>query len=406
MQKLLQINSDANSCSTGRIAEQIGQFAISNGWESYIAYGRDKNSSKSHLIRIGNAWDLIFHGVQTRLFDRHGIGSKRATKNLIKQIKKIEPTIIHLHNLHGYYLNIEILFNYLSCAGIPVVWTLHDCWSFTGHCTYFDSIACSKWRTQCYKCPQINEYPASFFVDRSEKNFQLKKKLFNSIPTLKLVSVSNWLEHVLKKSFMSDIPSVIIHNGIDTSLFKPIEERTIKDRYELNNSFILLGVASIWSARKGLNEFIELSKNVDCNTKIILIGLNKKQIKALPTNIIGLQRTESISELAEFYSVADLVLNLSSEESFGLTTVEGFACGTPGIVYNCTASPELITPETGLIVEKGNLVQLVAAIEQIKIKGKAFYSENCLERAQKFYNNQKQFNEYILLYEKLLCKQI
>lgn len=406
MKTLLQINVVANWGSTGRIAEEIGITAINQEWDSYIAYGRNTRESKSKLIKIGNKWDIGFHGLKSRLFDMHGLGSKDATIKLVKQIENIKPDLIHLHNIHGYYLNYSTLFNYLSTANIPIVWTLHDCWSFTGHCTYFDYIGCKKWEIQCHNCPQIKSYPESLFIDRSKENFNLKKALFKSVNNLTIVPVSDWLSQVIKKSFLSSYPIQTIYNGISLDTFSPIDDtKMIKEKYNINNRNILLGVATSWSSRKSLDDYIKLSSHLSTDYVIILIGLSQKQIKTLPNNIIGIPRTENIQELVKLYSAADIVLNLSVEETFGLTTVEGFACGTPGIVYNCTASPELITKETGLVVEKNNITALKNAIFEIISNGKNHYSSACRERAVNHYNKEDRYNEYIQLYNKILNQQ-
>ena len=402
MKKIFQINSDVNSGSTGRIAEEIGQAAMNSGWESYIAYGRNARQSQSELIRIGSDWDVKVHGFQTRLFDRHGLGSKLVTKDLIDKIKIISPDIIHLHNIHGYYINIEILFKYLQNSNIPVVWTLHDCWPITGHCSYFTFVGCEKWETKCYSCPQKKSYPASWLLDRSEKNFYLKKELFTSLPNLTLVPVSKWLSGIIKESFLNEYPKKVIHNGINSDVFKPSISRTFRTRYGLESKFILLGVASVWTPRKGLKDYIELSKRLNTDFTIVLVGLTRKQIEILPNNILGIERTENVEELAEIYSAADIVLNLSYEETFGLTTVEGLACGTPGIVYNATASPELIDNSTGIVVEKGDIYGLMEAINHIKIKGKEYYTEACVYRVLRLYRKEDCYKEYLELYESLL----
>ena len=402
MMILLQINSVVNTGSTGRIAEEIGQTAIATGWKSYIAYGRNDRPSQSELIKIGNDWDIKMHGFQTRLFDRHGLGSRSATKELVGKIKEISPDIIHLHNIHGYYINIEILFNYLQNSNIPVVWTFHDCWPITGHCAHFTFVGCEKWKTHCNNCPQQKNYPSSWIVDRSEKNFQLKKELFTSLPNLTLVPVSNWLSEILKESYLQHYPLNVIHNGINTEVFKPSSDKVFRIKYSLENKFILLGVATSWGSKKGLYDFIELSKHLNSDYQIVLVGLSRKQIEQLPVNILGIERTESVEELSNLYSEADIVLNLSYEETFGLTTVEGFACGTPGIVYNATASPELIDQSTGLVVEPGDINGLMEAIIQIKQNGKQSYSEACVNRAHRLYKKEDRYQEYIDLYESLL----
>ena len=402
--KLLQINSVVNTGSTGRIVEDIALLAMKNGWESYVAYGRNSQESQSETIRVGNCFDKVCHGIGTRLFDRHGLVSRAATKILIRKIKKMKPDIIHIHNIHGYYLNYPLLFNYLSDSEIPVVWTLHDCWSFTGHCTYFSFIGCDRWRTGCFSCPQKKKYPGSLYVDRSYKNYIDKRTNFNLLNNLTLVPVSNWLKELVKDSFLSKHAIQRIYNGVDTMTFSIDKQAAwaVRERYSLQDKIILLGVATAWEDRKGLTDFIKLSKSLPVNFKIVLVGLSLSQLKQLPIQILGLPRTESLTELSALYNAADIVLNLSSEETFGLTTVEGFACGTPGIVYNCTASPELITDETGVVVERGDLTVLLNAIHLIVEKGKSFYSVACRQRALDYFGKEDRYAEYIELYNKLV----
>jgi putative colanic acid biosynthesis glycosyltransferase len=403
MHKLLQIAVEGNIGSTGTIAESIGVIAISNGWESYIAHGRFTRPSESKTIKIGNSIDILIHGLQTRFFDRHGLGSKYATKKLIKKIKEINPDIIHLHHLHGYYININVLFKFLAIANIPVIWTFHDCWSITGHCSHFDFVNCDKWKIACNHCPQTKEYPASFFIDRSSKNFYLKKKLFTSVKNLTVVSVSNWLNNVVEKSFMGNLSRKVIYNGVDLNIFSPEGlNNKIREKFTIGEKFMILGLATTWSNRKGLQDFIELSKHIDTDKIIVLVGLKSSQIKNLPKNIIGLKRTESQEELRDLYIACDVFMNLSVEETFGLTTAEAMACGTPAIVYNATASPELIDIKTGIVVEKQNIKSLLLAIEKIKSLGKSYYTEACRSRAIMLFDKNKRFNEYFDLY----CEKI
>lgn len=405
MKSVLQINSVVNSGSTGRIAEEIGQTAIAAGWESYIAYARNERPSQSELIKIGSDWDIRMHGLQTRLFDRHGLGSKSATLELVEKIEKIKPDIIHLHNIHGYYINVETLFKYLQNTKIPVVWTFHDCWPMTGHCSYFSFVGCEKWKTQCYECPQKKEYPASWLIDRSEKNFNLKKKLFTSLPNLTLVPVSKWLAGILEESFMKDFPIKVINNGINKEVFKPSADSDFRVKHRLVNKFILLGVASIWSPRKGLKDFIALSKLLDSDYQIVLIGLTKKQIEQLPDNILGIERTESVEELAEIYAASDVYVNPTYEDNFPTTNLESLACGTPVITYKTGGSPEAIDYSSGIVVEQGNIDKLIEAINKIREKGKQFYSEACVKRAHRLYRKEDRYREYIELYEELLNKK-
>lgn len=404
MAKILQINSVVNFGSTGRIAENIGIKAIENGWESYIAYGRGNNNSKSKLIKIGNDWDIKFHGLQTRLFDRHGLGSIKATKKLIEKIKYIKPDIIHLHNIHGYYINIKILFDYLNSTDIPIVWTLHDCWSFTGHCSHFDYINCTKWKILCFRCPSKKSYPASYFKDRSKENFTLKKNLFTN-KNITLIPVSNWLSNLLKSSYFKNNSIFPIKNGIDLSIFNPKDSSKIYNKNSLIDKFIILGVSSIWNKMKGLDDFIELSNNLDGNYIIILVGLSKKQIKKIPKRILGIERTENINELSDLYSFSNVFVNTTYQDTFPSVNLESLACGTPVITYNTGGSPEAIDNQTGIVVERGDIDGLVKAIEEIKQNGKGFYSQACISRAQKLFNKDDKFKEYIDIYNFLLNKK-
>lgn len=401
MVSLLQINISANHGSTGKIAEQIGRLAIADGWESYIAYGRVAGESQSHLIHIGNMWDERWHGLQTRLFDRHGLASKYATKKLVEKINVIQPDIIHLHNIHGYYLNYPILFDFLSEYGKPVVWTLHDCWSFTGHCAYFDAIGCEKWKTHCANCPLRGSYPSSFLIDGSSRNFDLKKKYFNLPMNLTLVPVSHWLEKLLRQSFLGDNSIKMVYNGIDLSNFHPSHATKINSAY---GKTIVLGVASVWEKRKGLSDLIKLSEHDDL--LVVLIGLNDSQLKNLPSNVVGLKRTSDQQELAEYYSSADVFVNPTYEDTFGLVNVEAMACGTPVVTYNTGGSPESLTEETGIVVPKGDVEGLYSAIKSIIGKSPTEKEEQrrlCVERAKEF-DAKVRYEEYINLYEKLLSR--
>lgn len=403
MSTLLQISIEVNSGSVGRIAEQIGQIAIQNGWKSYITYARNHLPSESHVIKIGTMLDVYMHGILTRITDRHAFYSKSATKKLINQIIEIKPDIIHLHHLHGYFINIKILFDFLFKLDIPIVWTFHDCWSFTGHCAHFEYVNCNKWLTECYNCPQKKEYPASFLIDRSKKNYKEKKELFNSIENMIIVPVSYWLGDLVKQSFLKQYPAKVIQNGIDIEIFKPstnIDE--IKRKYNLTKEFVILGVASLWTERKGIQDFIKLNKILCSDEKIILVGLSKKQIKNLPSNIIGIERTENVQQLVNLYSIADVFVNPTLEDTFPTTNLESLACGTPVITYNSGGSPEIIDVNTGIVVEKGNIDKLLEAIKLIKKRDKKFYTVQCRYRAIKFFNKKDRFMEYIKLYEKLL----
>ena len=405
MPTLLQINSVANTGSTGRIAEGIGQAAIKAGWKSYIAYGRYANPSQSELIKIGNKWDIWNHVLQTRLFDKHGLASKGATKKLIQRIEQIKPNIIHLHNIHGYYMNYPILFEYLSKNNIPVVWTLHDCWPFTGHCAYFSYLGCEKWKLQCKHCPNLKEYPTSFGLDNSNTNYKSRKKYFTLIHNLTLVPVSDWLENLVHQSFLKKCYSQRIYNGVDTAIFHPMPmSNSILNKYSIPNSNFVLGVANVWEKRKGLQDFIQLRKILPTSYSIVLVGLNSRQIAELPNGIIGIQRTENVEQLRNLYTSALAFVNPTWEDNFPTTNLEALACGTPVITYQTGGSPEAISPETGFVVEQGDIQGMVNAIKKICQEGKETYSKACRDRAVRYFNKEERFQEYIDLYNQILSK--
>lgn len=345
--KLVQINVVCNG-STGRIMTQIQQKAIEEGWEAYSFYGRGKPANE-YCYKIGNKLEILWHVFLTRIFDKHGHGSKRATKKMIKQIEQINPDVIQLHNIHGYYIHLETLFNYLKKSDKKIVWTLHDCWAFTGHCTYFTCPKCDKWKIGCNNCIRKRDYPSCWFKDRAQKEYGTKKKMFTGIDNLTIVTPSEWLANLVKQSFLNEYKIKVINNGIDLNIFKPTNTIDVREKYNIQlDKQIILGVAAIWDKRKGLEEFIELSKYIDDRYKIVLVGLNKKQIKQLPKNIIGIKRTENLEELANLYTCSDVLFNPSKEETFSLITIEAIACGTPVIAYDNSAVKELINKETGI----------------------------------------------------------
>lgn len=398
MPRLLQINSTANWGSTGKITEQIGECAIAHGWESYIAYGRAANNSSSTLIRIGGRLSQAWHLIQTRLFDRHGLGSKRATKKFIRQIEEIKPDIIHLHNIHGYYINYPILFDYLNSRDIPVVWTMHDCWTFTGHCSHFVEAECYKWKTQCNNCELKNIYPKTY-CSNAKANFELKSQLFSK-SNATLVAVSNWLSAFVGESFLKDKARLVIHNGINVEIFKP-QNRRYDDRINI------LGVSSVWDNSKGLNDFYKLRETLDTDRyTITLVGLTKQQINALPKDIVGIERTNSMEALAEIYGKADIFVNPTYADTFPTTNLEAIACGTPVITYRTGGCPEAITPDTGIVVEQGDIAGIASAIEDICAKGRGHYRERCRKYAVENFNKITCFEKYIALYDDLLAEKL
>ena len=367
------------------------------GQQSTVAFGRDTAINCSRSIRIGNPVSNYIHVAQTRLFDSHGFGSTIATKAFLKKIILLNPDVIHLHNLHGYYLHIGLLFEYLKQSNKSVVLTLHDCWTFTGHCAYFDYIGCSFWESECHNCPLKSHYPKSFFIDRSKINFQRKKRLFTGVNNLTIVTPSKWLSYLVKKSFLQEYPVKVINNGIDLGIFKP-SPSDFRKRYGLQEQFVLLGVASNWEKRKGYQYFLDIANRLSSDEKILLVGLNKQQIQKLPSGIIGILKTDSAAELAEIYSASDLFVNPTLEDNFPTTNLEALACGTPVITFDTGGSAECLDHECGLVVERGDVMGLIEAIAKIKKNGKKYYSFQAQKRVQDCFDKNDRFSEYVALY--------
>lgn len=403
MPTLLQINVCANSGSTGRIAEQIGELAISRGWESYIAYGRGVGESKSRTIKVGTTLGVLFHALLTRLTDRHGLFSVAATRRLVRRIRQIKPDIIHLHNIHGYYINYKILFDYLRQADIPVVWTLHDCWSMTGHCTHFEMAKCDRWKSGCHDCPEKFAYPRSILLDSSRKNYAEKRDAFTSVENLTLVPVSNWLNGIVKNSYLKSSNVDVIRNGVDTDVFKPVTENNLREQYNIaEDKKVVLCVASTWSRRKGFDDILRLNSILDRERyQIVMIGLSDKQLAALPAGIIGLSRTNSVEELAAWYSVAETFVNPTYEDTYPTTNLEAISCGTPVATYKTGGSPESVTSDTGRVVERGDLKALAHAIAELCDRDRGKIRGRCREYALANFDKRDCFEKYIKLYEKL-----
>lgn len=394
--KILQINSVFGIGSTGRIVNDIHKLIIETNMESQIAYGRGEANTKldKNIIRIGNQFNVLKHVIKSRVSGEHGFDSKKATHDFIERVKQINPDIIHLHNIHGYYINIEILFEYLKKSGKKIVWTLHDCWSFTGQCSHFEYIQCEKWKTECHNCPQIKEYPKTF-VDNSKWNFNQKKTIFSGVPNLTIVTPSLWLKGMVEKSFLNDYPIRVINNGIDLEKFSPCDS-DFKEKYNLQNKYIILGVANVWTEKKGWNFFLNLSKKIKSDEVIVLIGVSKKQLKELPQNIIGINQTNNIDELISIYSAADLFFNPTLEDTFPTTNIEALAMGLPVITFDAGGSGEIIDPTCGIKIRKSNLEESLNSIEFFK--STRYKSENSILRAKK-YNKKDLFIKYIELYK-------
>ena len=405
MPKLLQINVSLNYLSTGKIAEGIALVAKSYGWECYTVYsGRYSRASDFPALMVSNRIEEYIHYAMSLFYDAQGLGSINATKRLIKKVKSISPDVVHLHNIHGSFINYEILFHYLQEENIPVVWTMHDCWPFTGHCAYFDRVGCEKWKTLCHACPQKGAYPPAL-IDGSTRNFLRKKALFGGYKNLTMIPVSSWLGGMVSESFFKGKPIQVIHNGIDLNIFKPSTSE-VRNRYMIGDRCMLLGVANGFGERKGLNDFVQLSQMLGTDYQIVLVGASDKEKRNVPQNIIVLGRTEDIQGLVDLYSAADIFLNPTYEDNFPTTNLEALACGTPVITYCTGGSPEAIDATTGVVVEQGNIKALGEAIREMRkiLENKVgLYSPTeCRKRVETYFDKNKCFEEYVKLYDELI----
>ena len=399
--KIVQINSFSNG-STGTIMINIHKQLLKEGYESYIIWGRGRKSINKGEIYLNDKFGVYYHALYSRLTGKTGFASKKSTKRLINILKKIKPDIIHLHNIHGYYINIELLFNYIKENNIKVVWTLHDCWAFTGQCPHFTLANCNKWEKQCCNCAMIKEYPKTI-RDNSKWNYQMKKKLFSGVD-MTIVTPSKWLANLVKKSFLGSYSIKVINNGVDMNIFKPTKSN-FRKKYNLLNKKIILGVASIWDTRKGIRDYIELSKILDDNYRIVLIGVTRHQLLKLPSNIVGILRTENQTELAGIYTTADILFNPTYEDNYPTVNIEALACGTPVLSYDTGGSTEFVSlidnTDIQYVVEKRLIRQDIYLLKKyidnaintkIKITNKALLDKNTM------------INEYIKLYNQIIMR--
>ncbi|MDD3333962.1 MAG: glycosyltransferase [Eubacteriales bacterium] len=405
--------------STGRIATELCRAAMKEGHRTLFCFARDYCPEDVPSLRIGDKADTLLHGGLARLSDRSGFFSKRATRKLVRQLKEYKPDLIHLHNLHGYYLHLPTLFDYLRKEDIPTVWTLHDCWAFTGHCAYYTmaqnappidgerrrgkTTGCQRWQSGCGKCPLKHLYPKSLFLDQSARNWREKRELFTGLPHLVLTTPSEWLKGQVKQSFLGKYPIYALPNGIDLTAFVPcVDQRYMEnvvrhfrlDRY--GDRPIVLSVAGVWEPRKGLEDLIELAELLGEDYCVAAVGLDEYQITSLPPNtVVGLPRAGNLNDLCALYTAAQVYVSTSHEETMGMTLVEALACGTQVLCYNATAMPEVVTPQVGETVPLGDVRAMGEAVCRLCAQPKS--PEDCRARAMG-YDAPTRFAEYIKLY--------
>lgn len=398
--KVVQINTVCGILSTGRICTDLAEVLEMEGHECKIAYGRMTvpEKYKKYAIRIGNVFTNKLDAGFSRILDNGGLNSKIPTLILVNKIKKFNPDIIHLHNIHGSYINIKILFKFLQKFNKPVVWTLHDCWSYTGYCAYFSDLGCERWKTLCVECPVKKNRPLKFSLNQTKRNHKMKRKTFTSLDNIMLITPSQWLADVTKQSFMGKYEIHSIPNGVDLDVFKPTEGE-VRKKYGLEDKKIILGVASSWTEYKGVNTFSELSQVLDDDYKIVMVGVKEELAAKLPKEILTIPSTYDVTELAEIYTAADVFLNPSRQETMGLTTVEAMACGTPVVTSNLTAVPEVVDENSGIVCENLEIDTIKSAI--LEVLGREY--PNTRARAEE-YEKTKQYYKYLKEYEKIIGK--
>lgn len=398
--KVLQINAVYKKMSTGRTTSEMHEYMLANGVESYVA-SPDLCGLTDNSFKISNKLDMKAHGFMSRLMGLQGYFSKYSTHKLLKYIDSIKPDIIHLRNLHGNYINLKMLLKYIARKDIATVVTLHDCWFFTGKCCHYLEDNCEKWKTTCSKCPALKKHNNSWFFDRSKKMQKDKLNLFAKIKKLAVVGVSEWVTEEAKQSAILKNAFLFkkIYNWIDFDVFKPVNT-DLRKKLNLEDKFVIVSAASTWNESKGLSHIVRLSEKLSDDVRIVLIGnVDEKMLNT--DKILSVGMVDSVKELVEYYSMADCSISCSLQETFGKTIAESLACGTPAIVYNSTALPELIGEGCGYVIEPADIDKMAVKLNLIKEQGKAQFSGSCIEYAKTNFNMIDNIESYISIYKQL-----
>lgn len=397
--KVVMINSVSGYGSTGSICVDIAMELERQGHECFIAYGQISRGYHNEF-KIGTKLENHLHNVGSRLFGKQGYFTKRGTKKLVDFLRSFNPDVIHLHNLHGNYLNLEVLFEYLIEVQKPIVWTLHDCWAFTGKCVYFTDVSCEKWKSECYNCPQIKKYPPSLFLDQSQVMFRDKKKWFTALNHVTILPVSKWLASEVKFSFLSKYKIEPIYNWINHAIFYPKVDENVAANYNFDSGkFTILCVSAFWNKNDvRFQDLLKLANSLDKNNQIIVVG-QMEAPNLLPSNCTYIPYINGKDELAKIYNFADVYVHLSTEDTFGLVIAEAMSCGTPVIVYDVTACPEIVGDNCGYKVPKRNISEIQKAIEIVKQNTKSYYSESCRNHVLSNFDIKTNVNKIISVYK-------
>lgn len=398
--RIFQLNTVCGIKSTGRIAAEIGKLVEADGGECLIGTGANfvPDPAKHMAVKTLSVPKRKAYSLLIRWLDAEGCFNWFGTWKLTRKMESFRPDVVHLHNIHGGYLHAGMLFRYLKKKNIPVVWTLHDCWPFTGHCAYFDYSGCERWQTRCHDCPQLHSYPVCRGVDGSGRNHIRKQKQFTSLPNLTMVAPCRWMTEPLGKSYMKDYPVRVIYNGVDLKSFRPVES-DIRKRFGVENGKLVLAMASDWDERKGLRYLIKAAEKLGGDYHFVVIGLSKAQVDALPKGMVGIEHTANVEELVQWYSAADCLANPSMEDNMPMVNLEALACGTPIVTFRTGGCPEAVDEKTGIVVEKEDVDGLCEGIRRITPKTEECKAA-CLERS-KMFDAASTFENYLKLYKEL-----
>ena len=400
---ILSINCNKSS-GGGNVMISLANVARNNGFQviTVAPEGKKEKPVKDHII-ITKHWQKALNWRLSKLVGDDCFIPFSQTNKLLHFIESMQPSLIHIHGLHGYYVNYFKLLGFLEKKQIPIVWTQHDCWAFTGKCVYYSDNGCDKWKTSCDNCPQLHDYPSSYFFDKTKSMYENKKKSFTALTNCVFVPVSKWLQKEMKESFLKEKDIRIITNGVDTNIFRPRNSKVLKKNGIISKK-VILGVASSWSARKGVDDFFRLNRRIDkSNTVIVMIGVKGDLVsRCKEAGIIPIARTSDKEELAQWYSACDVFFNPSVEETFGLVTVEAMACGAPIIGYHATATTEVLEDTPNYCIEPHNINAVIEAIKQVFENGRGAYSALNRKKVEEYYDLSKQYMKYIDLYQSLL----
>lgn len=389
-----QINTEYGIGSTGRIVQELHDQLVRRGDICQVFCSGNHTNALPNSYRINSKIGLRIHQIQSRILGDQGCHSSFATRKLVADLKALSPDVIHLHNLHGYYLNIEILFQYLKSFHGKIVWTLHDCWAFTGHCTHFADVGCERWKSHCGNCPQLHSYPYSWFLDCSETLHRKKEVLFSNLNRMIIVTPSDWLASLVRKSFLGRYPIHTIHNGVDQTAFRPTDS-CFRQQHHLEDRTILLGVAAAWSAKKGLDVFIQLAEQLSERYQIVLVGTDSAVEQMLPSKILSIRRTHDIQQLAEIYSAADIFINPTRADTFPTVNLEAISCGTPVITYDSCGCRETVPSGCGVVISERSAEGIRNALQKMDAEGRLSVKLH----APQFFDHSRAIQQYMAIYD-------